>query len=281
MIKKCKLCGKEFVIGKENRSQRYCSDKCFMMNRRKSQIKIWRIKQKALLKQHNIIFKRNCIICNKEFIGKDFIQRCCSKKCSTVWKKKLMKDYNKTYAQSNNCKKLRSSLKYKRVKAKYKNTKRFQKMNKESQYKYRHSQKGRNNYLRGSMRRIEAVNNSIQNWTPEEYQIKLLKTKGFCITCNKPYSKTRIHMDTPDHTFSVIRAGDFYKKYKVKWIYTIDGIIPMGFTCNIIKNDKVPKHIEKILQLDDPTTLEEATKIIKRYELQVNEEFENHLDPHN
>jgi hypothetical protein len=157
---------------------------------------------------------------------------------------------------------------------------------KNNKKKYRDSQKGKDlrliwlNTVSGKrsrfinrIKRRESENNSEHHWSSEEYQLKLLKTKGICIVCNKPYSKTRIHMDTPDHTFSVIQAGKFYNKYKTKWIYTIDGIIPMGFNCNIIKNDTIPNYIERILQLDDPTTADEAIKIIKKYERQVNNNF--------
>jgi len=68
VIKKCKICGKEFKIVNDKRGtsferKKYCSDKCRYQYVRREK------------------YERICIVCGKKFMTKSISAKCCSKEC--------------------------------------------------------------------------------------------------------------------------------------------------------------------------------------------------------
>ena len=99
----------------------------------------------------------------------------------------------------------------------------------EIQYRYRHTEYGRQKTNERTRRRRMKKKKLRENFTTQEWRDKLTSTKGMCKACNKYVGEEHL---TLDHILPIsIAPTDF--------IYTINDIQPLCGPCNSGKGDRV------------------------------------------
>lgn len=207
MVRKCKICGKEFIPKEKAYRQIYCSKRC---NK-----KAYYYSPKGQIQRKNAL-KR---VMHKYRTNRKFRDRW-RKKCHRYAISKNGKKHNDEYR-----KKYRKTEKGKLADLKYRKSNK----RKVSLTRYTHSEKGRANGLRHHLKRKEILKGIVHEFTQEEWLQKVKDTFGVCPRCDKYIGIRKLSLD---HIIPI-------SKVEKGQVYTINDVQPLCRSCNSSKNGKV------------------------------------------
>lgn len=205
-MKICSVCKHQY---KENsNSQKYCSSVCF-----KEHMKIYT--------HTDDYIKKHKAFDNKFRHSKYFKQYIKDYRKSSDTYKNYKYDYIRTDKYKEKRKAFRKSLYYKEYIKKYNN-----------------STSGKLVLLRKELKRREAENNCIHDFSNDEWRRKCELVGTICPNCNNLFDNG-IHKLTLDHVFALYWANEYFKQTGKKFVYKINDVEPICLSCNSSKRNKL------------------------------------------